>query len=392
MGMKLENVNFGAAAITTGASIEPTLNPNVLDVIQVVCRASKTLALTRSGEVYSWGSCENNSLGHGEGQPKVHRPKKIEVLQGIKIAQISANETSSAAVSEEGDVYTWGWGGSWWKGNGGLGHGDSSSQPSPALVESLEKQRVKVVSVSVGLAHMLALTSQGQVLSWGNGEFGRLGNGKREQRVPEPVELLASKQFVQISAGSVHSLALTNNGELYGWGKNDAGQLGQGGQIVADLNTMEEYPLLIESTIADEFSGESGEVEKSFKGHVTHISAGNNHSLAVTKDGSVYQWGQRTFLQPSLVEYGYCKDEGSSNERSVKLKGAKVEAGDGVSAVVDQSGQLFTWGRNLNSGMLGNNPYGFGGRRPVRVEAFRSMKVTASSFGSKHAGAVAIVQ
>jgi len=123
-------------------------------------------------------------------------------------------------------VYTWGWGGSFWQGNGGLGHGDNTSQPRPALVQALEEARVRVHSVSVGTSHMLALTRDGKVLSWGNGEYGRCGNGKRKQSAPEPVELLAGKMAVSVAAGSQHSLALTADGVVYAWGKNDAGQLG----------------------------------------------------------------------------------------------------------------------------------------------------------------------
>lgn len=129
-------------------------------------------------------------------------------------------------MSEEGDVYTWGWGGSFWQGNGGLGHGDNTSQPRPALVQSLEEAGVRVLSVAVGNNHMVALTKEGSVLSWGNGEYGRCGNGKRQQLVPEPVELLAGKMVVAVAAGAQHTLALTADGRVYAWGKNDAGQLG----------------------------------------------------------------------------------------------------------------------------------------------------------------------
>ena len=142
-------------------------------------------------------------------------------------------------------MYTWGWGGSFWQGNGGLGHGHNTSQPRPALVQSLESAGVRVHSVSVGASHMLALTREGSVLSWGNGEYGRCGNGRRQQLEPAPVELLRGHMGVAVAAGSQHSLALTAEGKLFAWGKNDAGQLGLGGNMVMDLNTMEEYPLQV---------------------------------------------------------------------------------------------------------------------------------------------------
>lgn len=58
-------------------------------------------------------------------------------------------------------------------------------------MEAFASAGVKVGSVAVGNGHMYALTTSGQVWSWGNGEYGRCGNGKKKQGVPEPVELLA---------------------------------------------------------------------------------------------------------------------------------------------------------------------------------------------------------
>ena len=227
MGMRTDTHGSTLTQVAMGPEISPTMHPLIADAVQVVCRAAKTLVLTRDGAVYSWGTCENSSLGHGADVKVVHRPRRIEALAGIRITSIGAGETASAAVSAEGDVYTWGWGGSFWQGNGGLGHGDSTTQPRPALVQCLEEAGTKVLSVSVGNGHMLAVTKDGTVLSWGNGEYGRCGNGKRAQLLPEPVDLLAGKMCVAVAAGFQHSLALTADGVVFAWGKNDAGQLGQ---------------------------------------------------------------------------------------------------------------------------------------------------------------------
>jgi alpha-tubulin suppressor-like RCC1 family protein len=131
-------------------------------------------------------------------------------------------------------------------GNGGLGHGDSVSQPKPALVEALANDKIKIKQIEVGNGHMYALSNDGVVYSWGNGEYGRCGNGKKEQLLPQPIELLQDKRVVAIASGQLHGLALTDKGDIWAWGKNDAGQLGVGGAILMDLNTMEEFPLLVE--------------------------------------------------------------------------------------------------------------------------------------------------
>ena len=72
----------------------------------------------------------------------------------------------------------------------------------------------------------------------------------------------------------------------------------------------------------------------------------------------------------------------------MKLQAVSVAAGDGVSALIDSKGELYTWGKNLATGMLGHSEYSAGSRLPVRVEALVGSVVESSSFGSKHAAAV----
>jgi E3 ubiquitin-protein ligase HERC2 len=407
-------------------------------VAQVVCRANKTLLLTRDGTVYSWGTCDNLSLGHGDDVTRVFGPRKIEALSGIRIVQVDAGDTSCAAVSEEGEVFTWGWGGSFWSGNGGLGHGNSATQTRPALVEGLWERSsaaVKVASVSVGSAHMLALTKDGRVFSWGNGEYGRLGNGKNEQLVPEPVTLLddvassssssssssstspaRSSRVIQISAGQAHSLAVLGDGRLFAWGKNEASQLGLGGAMVMDLNTMEAYPTLVELDSSSSGDDVNDGNAKRFNGRVAKAVCGQSHTLALTNDGSVWQWGGRNFLQPTRVDFGAVdtasasaasegrKETPSSSSSSsktavpngmVSLKGVELAAGDGSSAVIDADGRLFTWGKLMSGSVLGHEHGGLaprlgGVRHPTIVKQLAVSKIPISSIslGTAHAGAV----
>jgi alpha-tubulin suppressor-like RCC1 family protein len=86
IGMNLSHLKFGAQAIAMGPAIPPTLQTLVPPLQQVVCRASKTIALATDGSIFSWGSCKNQSLGHG--LEVVTRPKKVEALNGINIVQV----------------------------------------------------------------------------------------------------------------------------------------------------------------------------------------------------------------------------------------------------------------------------------------------------------------
>ena len=416
-------------------------------VAQIVCRASKTLVLCADGSVFAWGSCANLSLGHGERAERCALPRRVEALAGIRIAQIDAGETASAAVSDEGEVFTWGWGGSFWGGNGGLGHGNNAAQARPALVEGLLRAgadggAARVAQVSVGSAHMLALTADGRAFSWGNGEYGRLGNGKGAQTVPEPVTLLddlraageaaraklgpgRGARVAQVCAGYAHSLAVLEDGRLFAWGKNEASQLGLGAAMVMDLNTMEAYPTLVELE-----AGEGGEpadggedpasTARRFNGRVARVAAGSAHSLAITRDGGVWQWGGRLNLHPKPILRGELKVEllpepadakaqpaqpaqakapagkgpDGKGDGSVALHGVAIAAGDGSSAVVDSSGRLFTWGKMMSSAVLGHPSTSrlprFGVRQPTCVHALaaQAVPVSAVSLGSQHAAAI----
>ena len=87
----------------------------------------------------------------------------------------------------------------------------------------------RAVSVSAGGLHNLALTADGAVWNWGYGVWGRLGHGdQQDQLLPKKVEVFAGQRVVAVSAGERHSLALTADGAVWGWGAGGNGQLGHG--------------------------------------------------------------------------------------------------------------------------------------------------------------------
>jgi alpha-tubulin suppressor-like RCC1 family protein len=63
-----------------GPFVLPLLNPSLANVTEVVCRQARTMALTADGSVYSWGTCDNASLGHGDKVQLLHQPRKIEEI------------------------------------------------------------------------------------------------------------------------------------------------------------------------------------------------------------------------------------------------------------------------------------------------------------------------
>ena len=156
-------------------------------------------------------------------------PKKVEAFAEQRIITVSAGREHSLALTGSGAVWSWGWGG-----GGRLGHGNQQNQLLPKKLEALAGRRV--VAVSAALVHSLALTADGAVWSWGGGSNGKLGHGdEQNQLLPKKVEAFADQRVVAASAGARRSLALTADGAFFTWGKGDDGCLGHGEDLSDQL-------------------------------------------------------------------------------------------------------------------------------------------------------------
>ena len=112
--------------------------------------------------------------------------------------------------------------------DGKLGHCSRLSCEKPRLVEALKAKRVR--DVACGSSHSAAITSSGELYTWGCGEYGRLGHGDNiTQLRPKQVKALAGQRVIQVACGSrdAQTLALTDEGLVYSWGDGDFGKLGK---------------------------------------------------------------------------------------------------------------------------------------------------------------------
>ena len=140
----------------------------------------------------------------------------IQILQGKRVSEIACGENHSAAVLQDGQLFTWGSGDM-----GKLGHGRvTRPQMLPRMVRGkLSKESVK--SVSLGMSHSAVVTNTGGCFIWGGGWFGRLGLGSNDNVYsPKKITGLDYMFVVQISCGGYHTMALTKEGEVY-WGRGD---------------------------------------------------------------------------------------------------------------------------------------------------------------------------
>jgi alpha-tubulin suppressor-like RCC1 family protein len=224
-----------------------------------------SLALTTTGRVLAWGLNANGQLGNGSTTDS-HIPVPVSLPTGTTVKAISAGEAHSLALASTGQVLAWGF-----NAVGQLGNASTTDSDTPVPVAL--PTGIKVAGIAAGGLHSLALTSTGQVLAWGFGLQGELGNGTTNNNSDTPVmvTLPPGTTVRQLSAGCEHSLALTSTGQVLAWGFNADGELGNDSTQDSDVPVMAALP---QGTTA------------------TEVSAGCNHSLALTGDGHVLAWGR----------------------------------------------------------------------------------------------------
>eukprot|EP00475_Leptophrys_vorax_P020823 TRINITY_DN2857_c0_g1_i1.p1 TRINITY_DN2857_c0_g1~~TRINITY_DN2857_c0_g1_i1.p1 ORF type:complete len:229 (-),score=55.92 TRINITY_DN2857_c0_g1_i1:11-697(-) len=159
-----------------------------------------SLALTEEGVVFSWGLGLYGALGQGDNVPK-HIPRAIETLESVTIVDICCGVWHSAVVSDIGDVYTFGL-----NHHGQLGIGSSTSIAGvPRLVEFSEDggDDVVVKQIACGSRHTVAVTEDGALCGWGFNKKRQLGDSIKHEVVFKPTALLqnTAAKAVQVNCG-----------------------------------------------------------------------------------------------------------------------------------------------------------------------------------------------
>lgn len=292
----------------TGLPSRATSAIACLPAARIAAGYSHRLAVEADGSVWAWGFNYDGELGNG-GITASQAPQQVPGLTGI--SSVAAGGYHSLALTANGNVWAWGF-----NQDGELGTGAASSTPvtSPVQVPSLSS----VVALSGGRFHSLALKSDGTVWSWGLNSDGQLGNGSTSTApTAVPIQVAGLSGVVAISAGAFHSLALKSDGTVWAWGDNLSGQLGDGSQ------TSRSSPVLT-------MSG------------VTAIAAGGFHSLALAS-GALFAWGNDY--------YGQLGDgSGYASVRPLQVQTAApldaVTAGENHSLAITTDGQVLVWGYN----------------------------------------------
>ncbi|MGP8207698.1 MAG: putative Ig domain-containing protein [Acidimicrobiales bacterium] len=325
-------------------------------VVQVATAKDHTLVVTSTGQVFSFGDNYYGQLGsttNANNSAVTANPSPMPVTLPGPAVQVAAGDQFSLALTSSGQMYAFGTNE---EGQLGNANNDASiANPTPTLV-TLPGESGTVTQIAAGNDFSLALTSGGQVYAFGDNQYGQLGNATNNSTTaanatPTQVGLPAGR-VVQIAAGYDFSLALSSTGQIFAFGDNDYGQLGN----PSNVGTTTANPSATQVSLPGE------------TGTVVQIAAGGYHSLALTSTGQVFAFGDNDFGElANPANNG--STSGNPTPALVKLPGAPgpaahVAAGFDDSLVLTASGQLFGFGNNeygqlgnsANSGTSGPNP------------------------------------
>ncbi|XP_056233280.1 X-linked retinitis pigmentosa GTPase regulator-like isoform X2 [Seriola aureovittata] len=336
-------------------------------------------------DLLCWGSGELGQNGCGRpgdiGPEEAHLREFTATRRGT-VKLLACGSSHSIVVTVDNKIFAWGNGTS-----GQLGDGERAVKHQTAEVKLPQELNVKgsdwnaavvnIVGVSCGSRHSFIWTQTGQAYGFGNNFYAQLGydfqraDFKEHQLAPRLFQSLPSSlKISQVACGERHTLFALEDGSVVACGQNDYGQIGSG----SNENVV--VPRVVECV-----------------GHVSKVTCGANHNLALTGDGRLFQWGcgpacgniKENILLPEevtlpsspvreiaggcwhsllLTDGGNVFSWGMGQEGQLGLgedrihiatpflldysqlaEVMQIQAGDSYSAAVTAGGELFLWGQ-----------------------------------------------
>ncbi len=190
-----------------------------------------TCGLGESGEVWCWGNSSKGKLGRGVRPASPAQPERVmsspgRSLQGV--VDLSVGSNHACAALQAGDLRCWGNGG-----EGQIGDDGRSNRFFATEVSNVSE----AWHVATGKGHSCMIRRDGSVACWGDNRHGQLGIGQPADRYETPVDIPNFGGIVDIAAGHAHTCAINRQGELYCWGRNDSGQVGNGSKSSTPVTT-----------------------------------------------------------------------------------------------------------------------------------------------------------
>ena len=225
-GVCLRRLKLPSLCFTQRVCTSPRSSASRAHTMAVVCGADFTIALTENSDVWSLGEGENGQLGLGTTKHQ-YNPAWVSGRDFFKepVVLADAGTRHAACVTSKGVLYTWGNGK-----HGELGYGFQEIRLISQQINLATHGGQPAVMVSCGESHTVLLTEAECVWTCEDGRFGKLGHGNDNlQLTLKLVSILKGSRPVHMSmvaSGCHHSVALTSGGQVFTWGRAQSGSLG----------------------------------------------------------------------------------------------------------------------------------------------------------------------
>ena len=321
-----------------------------------------TVAIKTDGSLWTWGSNYEGKLGDGTSGSGTNKTIPTRIGTDTDWVFISAGNDHTMAIKTNGSLWAWGRTYEGQLGDGTSGSGTNKTIPTRIGTDTDWK------SVYAGWSNTFAIKTDGTLWAWGRNYFGELGDGTTTDR-NTPTRIGTDTNWASVSAGSTHTVAIKTDGSLWAWGRNRYGQLGDGTITIYDYydyeNSVYVYIDNNDKSIPTRIGTDA---------NWASVSAGDENTIAIKTDGSLWAWG---------INYTGQLGDGTSGSETGKTTPTRIGTDTNWVSVSMESrfhtvaiktdGSLWAWGYNnygqLGDGTGGGGHYDYSGNKssPTRI-------------------------